>query len=254
MSIGTHLDNLVRQIAGTPFRIRTDLAATLSGGSPCPASMPPATRRDDAPEWFTTLQAHVPAVQANDPAVRLFGVGQIDAAIAELRRGLEVNPQHATGYSNLGFLYWRKGQLELAVESLLRALELDPNDATDHLFDVLRALIDALVLIGLTEGFLSTQPKAEACDEYNRHRRARDIGLLIAKMGQKRIFKASGSVLDHDLLLMIVIADVQKRLGYCRNATTLPFAWQSIQGWNPPVAVSLRRSADAVGRKVGRGP
>jgi PKHD-type hydroxylase len=29
MSLGTHLDNSVRQITGTPFRIRTDLAATL---------------------------------------------------------------------------------------------------------------------------------------------------------------------------------------------------------------------------------
>ncbi len=29
MSFGTHLDNAVRQIAGTPFRIRTDLSATI---------------------------------------------------------------------------------------------------------------------------------------------------------------------------------------------------------------------------------
>jgi PKHD-type hydroxylase len=29
MSLGTHLDNSVRQIVGTPFRLRTDLAATL---------------------------------------------------------------------------------------------------------------------------------------------------------------------------------------------------------------------------------
>jgi PKHD-type hydroxylase len=29
MSLGTHLDNSVRQITGTPFRIRTDMAATL---------------------------------------------------------------------------------------------------------------------------------------------------------------------------------------------------------------------------------
>jgi hypothetical protein len=183
-------------------------------------------------------------------------VGQIDAAIAELRRGLEVNPQHATGYSNLGFLYLRKGHLELAVESLLCALELDPqhNDAADHLFDVLRALIDELVLIGLTEGFLSIQPEAEAFDEYNRHRRTHDIGLFIAKIGQKRIFTASGSVLDHDLLLVIVIADVQKRMGYCRNATTLPFAWQGIQGWNPPAAVPLRRSANAADRQFGHRP
>jgi PKHD-type hydroxylase len=29
MSLGTHLDNSVRQITGTPFRLRTDIAATL---------------------------------------------------------------------------------------------------------------------------------------------------------------------------------------------------------------------------------
>jgi PKHD-type hydroxylase len=29
MSLGTHLDNSVRPVAGTPFRIRTDIAATL---------------------------------------------------------------------------------------------------------------------------------------------------------------------------------------------------------------------------------
>jgi PKHD-type hydroxylase len=29
MSLGTHLDNSVRQVPGTPFRVRTDLAATL---------------------------------------------------------------------------------------------------------------------------------------------------------------------------------------------------------------------------------
>src|SRR5262245_57932078 len=29
MSFGAHVDNAIRQIAGTPFRIRTDLAATL---------------------------------------------------------------------------------------------------------------------------------------------------------------------------------------------------------------------------------
>jgi len=29
VSLGTHLDNAVRQIAGTPFRLRTDMAATL---------------------------------------------------------------------------------------------------------------------------------------------------------------------------------------------------------------------------------
>jgi tetratricopeptide (TPR) repeat protein len=151
----------------------------------------------------------------------LFREGQLDDAIVELQWSLTVNPYYATGYSNLGFLYLRRGQFEPAVDCLLRALELDPqhNDAADHLFDVLRALIDELVLIGLTDGFLSALPEAEAFDEYHRHRRTRDIGLLI-----------------------------------CRNSTTLPFAWQGIQRWNPPVAVPRRRDAEAASQQVGRGP
>jgi outer membrane receptor for monomeric catechols len=119
-----------------------------------------------------------------DSEMRLFREGRLDDAIAELRRGLEVNPQHATGYSNLGFLYLRQGQLEQAVECLLHALEVDPQHqvAPDHLFDVLRALIDELVQIALTDGFLSTRP-AGKFDEYNRHTRAREIGHLIVKIG-----------------------------------------------------------------------
>ena len=106
------------------------------------------------------LQAHVTAVQANDTAVRLFRAGRLDDAIAELRRGLAANPYYATGYSNLGFLYLRQAGLEQAVECLLRALEVDPEhqDAPAHLCDVLLALIDELAQIGLTDGFLATQP------------------------------------------------------------------------------------------------
>ena len=128
-------------------------------GAPCPVYSHSETSLGDAPKWFAMVQAHVTAVQANDTAVRLFREGRLDDAIAELRRGLEVDPQHATGYSNLGFLYLRKGELAQAVECLLQALEVDPQhkDAPDHLFDVLRTLIDELVQIGLTDGFLSMQ-------------------------------------------------------------------------------------------------
>ena len=125
-----------------------------------PVCCNPDTGRADAPEWFAVLQAHVTAVEANDMAVRLFREGRLDAAIAESRRGLEANPRYATGHSNLGFLLLRKGRLDEAVECLLRALEVDPDhqDAPDHLCDVLLALIDELAHIGLTEGFLATQP------------------------------------------------------------------------------------------------
>jgi tetratricopeptide (TPR) repeat protein len=217
--------------------------------APYPASSHSTTRLGDAPEWFAMLRAHVTAIHANDTAVRLFREGQIDAAIAELRRGLEVNPQHPTGYSNLRFLYLRKGLLEPAVECLLRTLKLDPRyqDAADHLFDMLRALIDELVQIGLTDGFLASQPEDGIFDEYNRHRRTRDIGHLIAKIGQQRIFMVADSVLEPDLLLRIVVTDVQKKMGYGRNSITLPFAWQGIYGWSPPVAVPLWPAAQAAG-------
>ena len=80
------------------------------------------------------------------------------------------------------------------------------NDTAVRLFrfDVLRTLIDELVQIGLTDGFLSTQLGGKF-DAYNRHTRAREIGHLIAKIGHKGIFKADGRVLEHDLLLEIVM-------------------------------------------------
>ena len=212
----------------------------------CPACHSSETRLADGPEWFATLQAHVTAVQANDTAVRLFREGRLDDAIAELQRGLSANPQYATGYSNLGFLYLRKGQLEQAVECLLRALEVDPQhqDAPDHLFDVLRALIDELVWIGSVDGFLSTQPGG-IFDDHNRHIRTREVGALIARIGERGVFKADGRVLEHDLLLEIVINDVQKKMGYHSKSSGLQFAWQGLCGWNPRTVIALPSSANA---------
>jgi tetratricopeptide (TPR) repeat protein len=204
----------------------------------------------DDPTWFTVLQAHVTAVQANDTAVRLFREGQLDAAIAELRRGLEANPHYATGYSNLGFLYLRRTELEQAVECLLRALELDPahQDAPGHLCDVLLALIDELTGIGLTDGFLSTWPGGNF-DEHNRHLRTRDIGGLIARIGERGVVKADGRVLGADLLMGIVINAVQKRMRANKPSTGLQFAWQGIHRWNPPVALPLQPAANAAYRR-----
>lgn len=221
----------------------------------CPACRDPDTSLADAPEWFTRLQAHVTAVQANDTAVQLFRAGRLDDAIAELRRGLAAKPRYATGYSNLGFLYLRQAGLEHAVECLLRALEVDPEhqDAPDHLCDVLLALIDELAQIGLTDGFLATQPGGKF-DAYNRHIRTRDIGVLIAKIGKRGVFKADRRVLETDLLMELVINAVQRKMGAHRASTGLPFAWQGIDGWNPPVAIPLRPSVSGACRQAGSGP
>jgi hypothetical protein len=188
----------------------------------------------DSPEWLMLVQGHVTTVQANGRAVRLFREGRLDDAIAELRRGLEVNSQYATGHSNLGFLYLRKGQLDHAVECLLRALEVDPQhrDAPDHLIDVLHALIDEVVQIGHREGFLSAQPGG-SFDDDNRHMRTREIGILIAKLGEKGVIKIDGRSLDSVQLVRTVVNEVQKRMGYHSKSTCLKFVWEGIVGWYP---------------------
>jgi tetratricopeptide (TPR) repeat protein len=172
--------------------------------------------------------------------VQLFRAGDLAAAVAELQNGLKANPQYATGHSNLGFLYLRQGQLDRAVASLLRALTVDPHhkDAADHLVDVLSALIDELVRIGFTDGFLSTQPGGPF-DDQNRHIRTREIGALIATIGQKRVFEAGGQVLVSDLLLGIVISRVEKEMSYHSNSACLKFAWDGIGGWCPSAVTAI---------------
>jgi tetratricopeptide (TPR) repeat protein len=197
----------------------------------CPTCGSAETRMADSPEWLGVLQAHVTVVQRNDSAVQLFREGRLDEAIAELRRGVEANPHYATGYSNLGFLYLRQGQLHQAVEYLLQALEVDPHhkDAPDHLFDVLSALIDELVQIGFSNGFLSTQPDGPF-DEHNRHMRAREIGRLLVAMGERGIFTANGRPLGSSQLMRIVVHKVQKKMSYHSNSFSLTCAWEGIGG------------------------
>jgi hypothetical protein len=132
----------------------------------------------------------------------------------------------------------RQGKVESAVECLLRALELDSThqDAPNHLCDVLVALIDELSEIGLTDGFLTIQPGAKF-DEYNRHIRTREIGALLVMMGKREVFKADGRALPTESLLQLVMNAVERKMGTTRPASNLRFAWQAIDGWNPPVAV-----------------
>ena len=55
--------------------------------------------------------------------------GQLDRAIADLDKAIELNPQWAAAYSNRGRAFVGKGQPERAVEDYARAIELDPNSA-----------------------------------------------------------------------------------------------------------------------------
>ena len=177
MSFGTHLDNSIRQITGTPYRVRTDIAATLFLSQP-----------DEYDGGELVIDD-------------VYGAHAVKLPAGE------------------------------AVECLLRALEVDPRhrDAPDHLVDVLHALIDELVQIGLGDGFLSPQP-GEKFDHYNRHRRTREIGALIAMMGDRGAVTMDGRALPRAQLMTLVIHCVGKKMKDYRTSHNLKFAWDGMDG------------------------
>ena len=52
----------------------------------------------------------------------------IDAALAEFREAVRLDPNHAEAHTKLGLAYKQKGDLGHAAESLKNAVRLDPND------------------------------------------------------------------------------------------------------------------------------
>ncbi len=56
----------------------------------------------------------------------------VDGAVQEYRKALEVNPANAVAHSNLGGLLVNQGQIDEGVAHLLEAIRLDPNDGTPH--------------------------------------------------------------------------------------------------------------------------
>jgi tetratricopeptide (TPR) repeat protein len=58
--------------------------------------------------------------------------GQWDEAIAEHKKGIELNPKSAAAHSNLGFALADRGQLDEAIACYKKAIELDPKNALFH--------------------------------------------------------------------------------------------------------------------------
>jgi tetratricopeptide (TPR) repeat protein len=52
--------------------------------------------------------------------------GLCDAAVGELRRALDLDPELARGYYHIGICHNQLDQLDEAVEALQRAIALDP--------------------------------------------------------------------------------------------------------------------------------
>ena len=55
--------------------------------------------------------------------------GDVDGAIADFTRAIELNPKYSTAYTNRGLAKKNKGDLDGAIADCNRAIELDPKDA-----------------------------------------------------------------------------------------------------------------------------
>ncbi|MBV8175419.1 MAG: tetratricopeptide repeat protein [Verrucomicrobia bacterium] len=55
--------------------------------------------------------------------------GQVDEALAQFRKALEINPHYVEARSNLGAALFQKGQVDEAVAQYERVLEINPNHA-----------------------------------------------------------------------------------------------------------------------------
>jgi Flp pilus assembly protein TadD len=58
--------------------------------------------------------------------------GQVDHAIAQYEKALEINPNYADAHNNLGFLLYQKGQVDEATAHYQKALEINPNYDAAH--------------------------------------------------------------------------------------------------------------------------
>jgi protein O-mannosyl-transferase len=65
--------------------------------------------------------------------VALFEKGQVDDAVAEYQKALEINPNYVAAHYNLGNALFRKGQLDEAITQYQKAVEISPNDAETHI-------------------------------------------------------------------------------------------------------------------------
>src|SRR5271165_4851418 len=62
----------------------------------------------------------------------LFQKGQVDDAIAQYEKAVEVFPNYVAAHYNLGNALLQKGELDKALAQYKRAVEIDPNDAEAH--------------------------------------------------------------------------------------------------------------------------
>jgi tetratricopeptide (TPR) repeat protein len=95
-------------------------------------------------------------------AVALIAAGRNDAAEAQLRGALEIDPSDVNALINLGQLLQQRGELEASLDHLRAAVQYGPSDATAHL-----NLANVLLRIGRRDEALHHFREAARLDPYN---------------------------------------------------------------------------------------
>lgn len=167
-------------------------------------------------------------------AVQLYNEGKVEDALAEAKRLIELNPKHATAHGSLGYFLLQERRFDEAVEPMLRALELNPSskETALHLRDVIDAYAEELIGICSTDGFVSEQ-LGEKFDENRRHRRTREIGATLARIGDSGVFGESGEKYTSEKLMTKVFNEVQVRMSFRAETNALRPAWEGIGSWKP---------------------
>ncbi|MBM4329737.1 MAG: tetratricopeptide repeat protein [Deltaproteobacteria bacterium] len=75
-------------------------------------------------------EARVDLRQAYEDAQSLIKSGNLDGAINQLEKLIQLNPDNALAHNDLGYLYYAKGKKEKALAHYEKAVELDPENIT----------------------------------------------------------------------------------------------------------------------------
>jgi protein O-mannosyl-transferase len=133
-------------LAGVAMQLLALLLITPRSGrgfglvlAPClvalvPLSLLTLTREDVFADefslWTDTLRVSPLSFGAyNGLGNDLVRKGQVDAAMVQYHKALEINNGYVEAHNNLGFAYFQKGQLDDAIVQYRKALEIDPNYA-----------------------------------------------------------------------------------------------------------------------------
>jgi protein O-mannosyl-transferase len=89
---------------------------------------------DEALEQFQkALEINPNYAQANyNLGLALFQKGQVDGAVAKHKKAVEINPNYPEAHNNLGNALLQKGQVDEALEQFQKALEINPNYVNAH--------------------------------------------------------------------------------------------------------------------------